>query len=368
MNAIPLKRVNALLLFGILVCLILYFAKKILIPVTFAIFFAMLFAPLCNWLESKGFKRAITSTIAILLTIAVGTGIVLMVFLQGKSLVEKFPVMKERAKQITEQGKNYVNERFGINKKKQEQLVDKQIKSASQASGRLIKQSFINVTDFFTAAVLVILFMFLLLYQREKYEAFFLKLSRNVPVDEEHEMINRICKVSQQYLRGRMISIVIFTVFFTIGFLIVGLEDAFFLAFIAAVLTIIPYIGSIIGGLLPFAVAIVTTDNFNVALGALAVIGIVQAIDNYFIEPYLIGGGVSISGFFTILIIVVGGMLWGIAGIILFIPILGVAKIIFDSFPDLAPYGFLIGDQKEIKPSTKFKKFVKNRLKVLLHR
>lgn len=365
MKPIPLKRINAVLFFGILVCVILFFAKKVLVPLTFAVFFAMLFTPLCNWLELKGWKRALTSLTAILITLAVTAGIVLMIFWQGKNMAEKFPEMKEKAQKMIQQGKSYVNQHFGVTEKKQEQMVDKQMKSASQSSGATIKKLLGGFSDFITAAVLVILFMFLLLYQREKYEAFFLKLCSDQPVEEAHEIINRICKVSQQYLRGRLLSIAIFTACFTTGFLIIGLENAFLLAFIAAVLTIIPYIGSIIGGLFPFAVALVTNDNINVALGALAVIGIVQVIDNYFIEPYIIGGEVSISAFFTILILFVGGLLWGVAGMILFIPLLGMVKIIFDSFPELAPYGFLIGDQKKAKASPKMKKLLKNRFKVL---
>lgn len=364
MTPISLKRINAVLLFSILTCLILYFAKKVLVPITFAIFFAMLFAPLCNWLESKGFKRAITSIISVLITLAFAAGVVLLIFWQGKNLAEKLPQMKEKAQKMVQDGKTYVNQHFGVNEKKQEEIADKQMKSASQSGGSAIKKYLVSLTDFITAAVLVILFMFLLLYQREKYEAFFLKLCKNIPVEDAHQMIEKICKVSQQYVRGRILSIGIFTACFTIGFLIIGLENAFLLAFIAAVLTIIPYVGSIIGGLFPFAVALVTSDDMNVAFGALAVIAIVQGIDNYFIEPYIIGGGVSISAFFTILILFVGGLLWGVAGMILFIPILGVVKIIFDSFPDLAPYGFLIGDQKKAKASPKMKKLLKDRFKI----
>ena len=63
------------------------------------------------------------------------------------------------------------------------------------------------------------------------------------------------------------------------------------------------------------------------------------------------GGQVSISAFFTLLILFVGGTLWGVAGMVLFLPLLGVAKIICDSIPELKPYGFLIGDQREGKPS-----------------
>ena len=98
---------------------------------------------------------------------------------------------------------------------------------------------------------------------------------------------------------------------------------------------------------MPLAVALVTGDSGSAALGVLIVVLVVNAIDNYWIEPYVIGGHVSISAFFTILILLVGGLIWGVAGMVLFLPMLGVAKIIFDSIPEMKPYGYLIGDQKD---------------------
>jgi predicted PurR-regulated permease PerM len=71
---------------------------------------------------------------------------------------------------------------------------------------------------------------------------------------------------------------------------------------------------------------------------------VVQAVDNYFIEPFVVGGEVNLSALATIIALIAGGLLWGIAGMILFIPLLGIAKIVFDNVEKLEPIGFLIGD------------------------
>ncbi|NJK95971.1 MAG: AI-2E family transporter [Bacteroidales bacterium] len=65
-------------------------------------------------------------------------------------------------------------------------------------------------------------------------------------------MIAKISKIAQQYLAGRAISIIILTIFYTIGLLVLGIKNAFLLSAIAAIVTFIPYVGPIIGGLLPF--------------------------------------------------------------------------------------------------------------------
>jgi predicted PurR-regulated permease PerM len=115
----------------------------------------------------------------------------------------------------------------------------------------------------------------------------------------------------------------------------------------------VPYVGSIVGGVLPFFITLATADSTNAAFAVLIVILCVQAIDNYLIEPNVVGGQVNLSALSTIVILVIGGFVWGVAGMILFIPMLGIAKIVFDHLEGLEPYGYLIGDQQKGSPSGK---------------
>ncbi len=360
---ISLKQVNRFLLLGVLVTTILYFAKQVLIPVTFAIFFAMLFTKLSNKMESKGVKRIITALLSLLIIIAVTFGIGALVFMQSKKLAKELPQIEEKAKKFKTNAENYISVKLDIPKEKQEELISKKIKTFMESSGDGLKNFFAGFIGMIGSAVMVLIFTFLFLYQREKYESFFIRLCDKTQPEEAKKLIQKISTVSQSYLTGRALSILIFTALFTTGFMIIGLKNAFLLAFIAALLTIVPYVGSIVGGLFPFAVALITEDDTNVAIGALAVIVIIQGIDNYFIEPYIIGGEVSISGFFTILILLIGGLVWGVAGMILFLQMLGVAKIVFDSVPELQAYGYLIGDQKEEKTSGRIMEKIKGLFK-----
>ncbi len=360
---ISLKQVNTFLLFGVLTVVVLYFAKQVLVPVTFAIFFAMLFTKMSNKLEHKGIKRVLTALISVLIILTVTFGIGLLVFMQAKKLAKDLPQIEEKTKKFKAQAENYISIKLDVPKEKQDELISKKIKSVLESSGEGFKKFFAGILGIIGSAVMTIVFTFLFLYQRDKYESFFIRLCKHTQPEEAKKLIQKISTVSQSYLTGRALSIIIFTVLFTSGFLIIGLKNAFLLAFVAALLTIVPYVGSIIGGLFPFAVALVTEDDTSIAIGALAVIGVIQVIDNYFIEPYIIGGEVNISGFFTIFILLVGGLIWGVAGMILFLPMLGVAKIVFDSIPELNPYGYLVGDQKEEKASDGMMKKLKNIIK-----
>lgn len=357
---LSLKQVNRFLLFGVLLCVVLYFAKVVLIPLSFAAFFAMLFTPLSNKLEKIGIKRIFSTLISLLILVIVIAGIGFLVGVQSKNLAAEYPTMEKKSEIFIAKTQEYISTSLGISEIKQKEMIQQQLKSMGDSAGKVIQGLLTGIFGLLAAFVMVLIFTFLFLLQRDKYEAFFIRVFSDNSTEETKKTLEKISKVAQRYLTGRALSVIIFTVLFTLGFLIIGLKNAFLLAFIAALLTIVPYVGSIIGGLFPFAVALATEDSFDTALGALAVIGIIQGIDNYFIEPYIIGGEVNISAFFTIFILFVGGILWGVAGMILFLPMLGIAKIIFDAVPELNAYGFLIGDQQQEKQSTrllnKFKK------------
>jgi predicted PurR-regulated permease PerM len=143
-------------------------------------------------------------------------------------------------------------------------------------------------------------------------------------------------------------------VLYSVSLLLIGIKNALLLSAIASLLTIIPYIGPILGGLFPLMTAMVTETSVQPVLWVLAALIVIQAIDNYFVEPNVIGGEVRLTALSTIISIFIGGILWGIAGMILFIPILSILKIIFSHVEKLKPFGYLIGDEGK-SPSSKIK-------------
>jgi predicted PurR-regulated permease PerM len=182
--------------------------------------------------------------------------------------------------------------------------------------------------------------------QRNKYENFVVMLYPEEKRNEAKEMIDRISQVAQQYLTGRLVAACIMGILFLIGFLIVGLKNSVILALIVAIMTIIPYVGALIGGLVPFFISIID-GSFNQSIWVVIIILAINTIDHYIIEPYIVGGSVNISPFFTIFVLILGGLIWGIPGIILFLPLSGIIKIVFENVEGLQTYAFLIGDQRD---------------------
>jgi predicted PurR-regulated permease PerM len=87
----------------------------------------------------------------------------------------------------------------------------------------------------------------------------------------------------------------------------------------------------------------------GMVLGVVITYLVVQFLQTYLLEPVVVGAEVNINPLFTIIILVLGELIWGIPGMVLAIPLLGIVKIICDHIPSLKPYGYLIGSDRKRK-------------------
>ncbi len=342
LKAPKLDRTNKLLLFAILISIILYFGKEFFVLITFSGLLAMLMTPVSNKLENKGISRVFSSLISVFILIAVISAIVVLLSAQINNIGKELPQIQMRFEELVSDVQLWISNNLGVSSEHLKDNATGALNNAGSILTGLVKGTFSFIGRF----ILVLVFTFLFVLQRDKYENFVVMLSPEDKRDETNEMINKISKIAQQYLTGRIIAAFIIGILYIIGFSIIGLKDGLILSAIAALVTIIPYVGALLGGLIPFFMTFIN-GSFEQSLWVVIIISLVNVIDHYFIEPYIVGGSVSISPFFTILILILGGVIWGLAGIILFLPLLGILKIIFENVEGLQPYAYLIGDQRK---------------------
>jgi predicted PurR-regulated permease PerM len=347
---VPLQKTNNYLLLAILVTVVLYFGQPVLIPLAFGALFAMLMAPLCRYLDKKT-NRGLSSFICMMIVMVAILIILGVAAWQVASFVEDMPAIKERTEKFITSAQQFIQETFGVSPEKQKSFMQKQMSTAGESAGAYAGQLLGSISSATGWLVLSLIFTFLFLYNKERYESFFVKIFKNDEPAHVKSIVKKISQVSEQYLLGRTYSILIMFVLYSTGLLIIGIKNALLLAAIASLLTFIPYVGTIFGSIFPVIMALITEDSTTPAIWTAVVMVSIQALDNYFIEPYVVGGEVNLSAFATIFIIVCGGLVWGIPGTILFIPLLAIIKIICDNVESLKPYGYLIGDPDGSKPS-----------------
>ncbi len=143
--------------------------------------------------------------------------------------------------------------------------------------------------------------------------------------------------------------IVLLWVMYGVGFSIVGVKNALFFAFLCGLLEIIPFVGNIAGTSFAILASLSQGSGTNMVIGIVVTYAIVQFLQTYILEPLVVGAKVKLNPLFTIIGIVVGELVWGIPGMVLAIPVLGMIRIICIHVDALKPYGFLIGEEKKKK-------------------
>lgn len=351
-----------ILLFIILSVAILFFSRSFLIPVALAGILAMLFIGISNKLESFGIRRVFSALIAILFFVFVIAVIFTLLTWQLSDLPDNMENMKERLLSLVEDVRIWLNEKIGISNQQQNAIVNQQGAQNAKSQGNLLANFAIGILDVVINIILVLVYTYLFLLYRSRIKKFILKLVSPKNYNQAEEIIRQSTKVSQQYLIGLATMILMLWVLYGIGFSLVGVESALFFAILCGLLEIIPFVGNITGTSITVLAVIAQNGESEKILGVIVVYLIIQFFQTYILEPLVVGNQVNINPLFTIMVLVAGESVWGIAGMILAIPLLGIAKIICDHIPYLQPYGYLIGtDRKPEKGIIAKIKKIKNR-------
>jgi len=277
--------------------------------------------------------------------IAIVAGIIALLAWQLTDFIGSIQQLEQMVNSAIRRVQQMIHQAFSITPKEQTEIVKQQ--SQHGGSSGLASTLVSTVTGIAVDVILTLVYIFLFLYFRGHIRNFIYKI---VPQDERsntRKVITDSAKVGQQYITGVGSMIVILWIMYSIGFSIVGVKSAIFFAILCGLLEIIPFIGNLTGTAITVLLTIAQGGNTGMVAGVIITYAIVQFIQSYLLEPLVVGSEVNINPLFTIMVLVLGELLWGIPGMILAIPLLGILKIVFDHIEPLKPYGYLIGENKK---------------------
>ena len=133
-----------------------------------------------------------------------------------------------------------------------------------------------------------------------------------------------------------------------IALLFIGVDAPFFWAFLIFVLNFIPSIGSLIATFFPAFFALLQFGEFTPAILVLSIVGVIQIVLGNFLEPRIMGTSMNISPLVVFLTLILWGMMWGIAGMLLSVPITVILIIIMAEFKDTRPIALLLSRRGQI--------------------
>ena len=318
--------------------------KDILIPILFAVLLSMLLLPITNYLTKKGLHRILSIGLPVLLTLVIFGALIYFLSTQIINFLDDGPELKKKLADVGSSTQKWINQYIHIPVRKQNEYIKETVEDIKDNGGKLVGFTFGSLTGILTYIILLPIYTFLMLYYRTHIKSFLVGVFKNGSEDKVNEVLGESSTIAQQYLTGLMMETGIVFTLNMIGFLILGIKYAIFLALLAALLNLIPYVGMLVANVFCMLVTLVTADDAKTVLWVGAILAAVQIVDNHFLMPLVVGNKVRINALVTIVGVLIGGVLCGIPGMFLAIPTLAVLKVIFDKVPELNPWGVLLGD------------------------
>jgi predicted PurR-regulated permease PerM len=336
-----------LLLLGIvLVVVIMRQAKSILVPLLISGLLAILISPLTTFLLKIRFPKVLAVILSVISLIFIISALFYFFYNQIQRFSTDLGPLQERITYYIDRLNHYLLENFESATPISAETIQGAIFTYINENATGFTQGIISTVTNITMMLIMPVYIFLFLYYREFLFEFILMLFHEKYQIKVHTVIPKVKLVVQNYITGMFVVIIILAILNSIALLALGIGHAFLFAGFAALLNVIPFLGPFIGATLPIAYAILTKDSLWYAFGVFIAFYIIQMFESNLFTPKIVGGKVSMNPLMTIISLFVGNYIWGLAGMVLFIPAMAILKVIFDEIEGMEPYAFLLGEAK----------------------
>lgn len=339
----PLYQKLSLVILGLSVfTCALWLTQSLVIPLLFSLLLAILLDRLVKVFTSWGMNRVVGITVAVTIAMLVLVGLGYFIGTQAAHFSEAMPQLKEKLMRTGNDLEHWVRRTAKVQPQQIHDAVDKVKENGMEKGGVIVGKTLATVGTLFGFLFLLPVFTFLIIYYKDLFHQFLLKLFAKSGEERVEDVLGQTKSVVQSFLVGRMLETLILVAMNWVGLMLIGVKYALLLATLGALMNLVPYIGMIVATFLTVLIAF-ALDDLNAAIWVFALYCVVQFIDNHFLMPLVVGSRVEINAFFSIVVVIAGGMLWGIPGMFLSIPIAGIMKVIFDRMPALEPWGYVMG-------------------------
>jgi predicted PurR-regulated permease PerM len=330
--------------FGFVAFLVL--AKEILIPLAFAFLISFILLPVSRKFEKWGANRIVSAVLSMFSMTLILVGGIFIFSNQIVDLSENFTDFKEKILQLFADVTHYINQKTGLTGDMEPGDLLEKLKSwLSRSGGDIAGQTFSGTSHFLVGLISTIVFTFLILIYRSGLVRAMVHFFPQENRERAFKMFKSVQKVGQHYLLGMTIIVLILGFVNSIGLWIIGVDNPFLFGFLAAILAIIPYVGTLVGAAIPILYAFMSYDSIWMPITIAIFFWAVQFIESNFLTPKIVGGNLKVNALTSILSIIIGASIWGVAGMILFLPFSAMFKEVCEEYIELKPVAMLIGDR-----------------------
>ena len=314
---------------------ILYIGSGLLLPLLVAAIIAILLDGPTEKLKQWGLPNWLAISLSVLLMVVIFSLLTWLISSQINTMANDWPTIKQKATEKLNTLSEWANQTLNWDYKDYFEN-NKRLVQKAESFGSAFLSSVMNLLS---QSLIIFVYIILLLMQRNMFIKFFKKLVSNASA--MGVVLSDSKKIINNYLLGKgKIMVFLFGIYY-LGFTLGSVPYALFLAVFAALFSIIPYVGNIIGG----GIAVILSYLYAGTTPALIVIGVISAaqlVENYILTPWIIGDEIELNPFVTVFGVILFSVLWGMVGAIIALPLIGVLKVIFQHTKGMEPYAFLI--------------------------
>lgn len=338
----PLDAFFKITLLVLAVVFVLIYLRQVLAPFFLSVFISLLLLPVCRFLETKGMRRFWAALLTMAVLFVLLGAVVTLTSAQVVAFSRQFPDIIARFQEMVHQFTGYISSHLGFTHSEQIAWIQSNAPKLVSGGSGFLGNFFAATTNVLISFSLIPIYMFFILWYRNHLKRFLIAFGKKFEYENVLDVTLSIQYIIQQYVSGLAVVIVIVAALNSIGLLIIGIPFALVLGVISALLTIIPYIGIFIGAAIPTIVALVTKDSTVYPLAVIGLYVFVQFLEGNFITPNIVGRQVNINPLVAILSLLVGGIIWGVVGMILAVPAVAVVKITFRHINPMQPFALLL--------------------------
>lgn len=340
------KHLKTLVLLALFLVAFHYY-NDIILPLIFALIVSLGLLKPSQWLEKKGLPRVLSILIIICIPVAIFAGISWFYYEQFNDFAETLPDLSEKSEKAATEISDAVDKAVDFNIAKELENFRSSAGNILESGKSIIGQTFSKVTGLFSFLALIPIYIFFILYSRQYLRRFILKQFSGKQQEQILHFFTEAKNSMVEYFKGLGLVILIIGALNSLGLYLIGIDYALLLGTFAAFLIVLPYVGVIIGSILPVLVAFVTTDSLVYPLLVIGLFALVQFLEGNIITPKLMSETVDINPLAIIVFLVFMGFSGGILGMIIAVPLLALIKLVLEHIKEYRPWAILLGTKSD---------------------
>ena len=326
-------RVNSILfwlLVAIIVAFSFYFLRTILLPFVIGIAVAYFLDPVVDKLEERKWNRSLATLFTLFVFLAL---VIFLVFLlvpvltnQLKNFAQFLPIVKDKLQLIIDAVAGILNNK--VDAKALDVPASGLIKWSTKMLGGVIDGG-AAIADLLSLFLITPLVAFYLL---RDWDLIVEKVYDWFPIrhkDTLQEQLNEIDKKLAAFVRGQGTVCLILASYYAITLTMTGLEFGVVIGVFAGLISFVPFVGAIFGGLLSVGLAYLQFEAWTniVIIAGIFILG--QILEGYILTPKFIGEAVGLHPVWVIFSLLAGGALFGFLGVLLALPMAAIVGVLF---------------------------------------